>query len=134
MSTDHPKPTDRRTYLVTGAAGFIGSHLCEALLERGDHVVGLDAFTDYNARADKESNLQGLREHAGFTLVDEDLNSANLPALIDRTDGVFHLAGQPGVRGSFGDTFSTYLNDNVMATQRIFESAGRAGKRVVYAS
>ena len=134
MSTQDAQPTDRRTYLVTGAAGFIGSHLCEALLERGDQVVGLDAFTDYYARSDKEANLRGLRERAGFTLVEEDLNSANLPALVDGADGVFHLAGQPGVRGSFGDTFSTYLSDNLMATQRVFETAGRAGRRVVYAS
>src|SRR5215212_1090730 len=105
MSTQDAQPTDRRTYLVTGAAGFIGSHLCEALLERGDQVLGLDAFTDYYARSDKEANLRGLRERPGFTLVEEDLNSANLPALVDGADGVFHLAGQPGVRGSFGDTF-----------------------------
>ena len=134
MSTQDAQPTDRRTYLVTGAAGFIGSHLCEALLERGDQVVGLDAFTDYYARADKEANLAGLREHPGFTLVEEDLNSADLPSLIAGSDGVFHLAGQPGVRGSFGDTFSTYLSDNLMATQRVFETAGRAGRRVVFAS
>jgi UDP-glucuronate 4-epimerase len=134
MSTENSIPTHRRTYLVTGAAGFIGSHLTEALLERGDRVLGLDAFTDYYARADKEANLAGLREDPGFTLVEEDLNSADLPSLIDHSDGVFHLAGQPGVRGSFGDTFSTYLSDNLMATQRLFETAGRAGRRVVYAS
>jgi UDP-glucuronate 4-epimerase len=141
MSTDHTQPIaadERRpsgsAYLVTGAAGFIGSHLCEALLERGDRVVGIDAFTDYYARSDKEANLGGLRERPGFELVEADLNSADLASLIDRTDGTFHLAGQPGVRGSFGETFSTYLSDNLMATQRVFETAGRAGKRVVYAS
>lgn len=123
-----------RAYLVTGAAGFIGSHLCEALLDRGDRVVGVDAFTDYYPRASKESNLSRLRDRSRFGFVEDDLTQLALAPLVEAVDGVFHLAGQPGVRGSFGDTFTTYLSDNVMATQRIFESAGRAGKRVVYAS
>jgi UDP-glucuronate 4-epimerase len=123
-----------RTYLVTGAAGFIGSHLSEALLDRGDQVVGIDAFTDYYPRANKESNLSRLRDRARFTFVEANLNVLALAPMVEASDGVFHLAGQPGVRGSFGDTFSTYLSDNVMVTQRVFETAGQAGKRVVYAS
>ena len=97
MSTQDAQPTDRRTYLVTGAAGFIGSHLCEALLERGDRVVGLDAFTDYYARSDKEANLRGLRERPGFTLVEEDLNSRQ-PAGARRRHGRRLPPGRPARR------------------------------------
>jgi UDP-glucuronate 4-epimerase len=123
-----------RAWLVTGCAGFIGSHLSEALLDRGDQVVGIDAFSDYYARQIKEANLSRLRDRSRFTFVEADLNHAPLASLVESTDGVFHLAGQPGVRGSFGETFSTYLSDNLMASQRVFETAGRAGRRVVYAS
>jgi UDP-glucuronate 4-epimerase len=112
-------------YLVTGAAGFIGSHLVEAL-ERGGHdVVGLDSFTDYYDPALKEENARG-HDVRRIDLETDELDLAGF-------DGVFHLAGQPGVR-SFGDVFPLYLHRNVLATQRLFEAAAAAGVRVVWAS
>src|SRR5215210_2960792 len=121
-------------YVVTGCAGFIGSHLSEALLDRGDEVVGVDAFTDYYPRALKEANLAMLRPRHGFSFVEADLADARLEPLLAGTSGVFHLAAQPGVRGSWGDTFAVYARDNVLATQRVFEAALDIGVRVVWAS
>lgn len=121
-------------YLVTGCAGFVGSHLGEALLARGDQVRGVDAFTDYYERPVKERNLEKLDGAAGFELVEADLADAPLAPLVDGVDGIFHLAAQPGVRGSWGSTFAIYARDNLVATQRLFEEAARAGKRVVFAS
>jgi len=112
-------------YLVTGAAGFIGSHLAEALLARGHDVRGIDSFTDYYDPALKEENARGL-EIARLDLAEDELDFKAL-------DGVFHLAGQPGVR-SFGDVFPTYLRRNILASQRVFEAAARDGARVVFAS
>jgi len=112
-------------YVVTGAAGFIGSHLGEALLAAGHEVVGVDAFTDYYDPALKEENARGLDVRRLDLAVDE--------LDLDGVDGVFHLAGQPGVR-SFGDVFDLYLRRNVLATQRVFEAAAAAGVRVVFAS
>jgi UDP-glucuronate 4-epimerase len=122
------------TYLVTGAAGFVGSHLSERLLGRGDAVRGVDAFTDYYDRAVKETNLTKLRDSAGFELHEADLAEAALEPLLEGVDGVFHLAAQPGVRGSWGATFAIYAKDNLVATQRLFEAAARISKRVVFAS
>jgi len=112
-------------YAVTGAAGFIGSHLSEALTAHGDDVVGIDCFTDYYDVALKEENARG-REILRLDLAEDELDFAGL-------DGVFHLAGQPGVR-SFGDVFPLYLRRNVLASQRLFEAAARDGVRVVFAS
>jgi nucleoside-diphosphate-sugar epimerase len=112
-------------YVVTGAAGFIGSHLAEALLSRGADVVGIDAFTDYYDPAVKEENAHGL-DVRRLDLASDELDFGGY-------DGVFHLAGQPGVR-SFGDVFDLYLRRNVLASQRVFEAAARDGVRVVLAS
>ena len=112
---------------MTGAAGFIGSHLAAALEAAGHVVVGVDCFTDYYAVALKEENA------AGRAIVRADLAEAPLEPLLDGIDGVFHLAGQPGVR-SFGDAFPVYLRHNLLASQRLFEAAARAGARVVFAS
>lgn len=112
-------------YAVTGAAGFIGSHLAEALLEAGDEVVAIDCLTDYYDPALKEANARGL-DLRRIDLAEDRLDFAGL-------DAVFHLAGQPGVR-SFGDVFPLYLRRNVLATQRVFEAAARDGVRVVFAS
>jgi nucleoside-diphosphate-sugar epimerase len=112
-------------YVVTGAAGFIGSHLAEALQAAGHDVVGIDAFTDYYDAALKEQNARGLDVHR-LDLAADELDFAGF-------DGVFHLAARPGVR-SFGDVFPQYLRDNVLATQRVFEAAVRDRVRVVFAS
>jgi UDP-glucuronate 4-epimerase len=112
-------------YVVTGAAGFIGSHLAQTLAVAGHDVVGVDCFTDYYDRAEKERNAAGL-DVLRLDLADEALDLAGV-------DGVFHLAGQPGVR-SFGDAFALYLRRNLLATQRVFETAAAAGVRVAFAS
>jgi nucleoside-diphosphate-sugar epimerase len=114
--------------LVTGAAGFIGSHLAEALVEAGHAVVGLDSFTDYYDPARKQENAEGLG------VVDADLVDVDLDALLDGIGQVYHLAGQPGVRASFGPSFEDYVTRNVHASARLFEAAARHGIRVLYAS
>jgi len=114
--------------LVTGAAGFIGSHLTEALRARGDTVVPVDSFTDYYDPARKRKNARDLE------VIDFDLETDDLDLLVGSVDRIFHLAGQPGVRASFGAGFELYVKRNVLATSRIFEAAAREGVRVVYAS
>lgn len=121
-------------YLVTGCAGFIGSHLSDSLLAAGHEVVGVDCFTDYYARERKELNLDSAREHESFTLFELDLAEAPLTSLVAEVDGIFHLAAQAGVRGSWGETFDVYLRNNILATQRLFEAAAAAGVRVAFAS
>lgn len=124
-----------RTALVTGAAGFLGSHLCETLLWRGHSVVGIDCFSDYYPRTLKEANVAGLRTSPSFRLLEVDLATASLESLLDGVDVVFHLAAQPGVRHSFGHGFGAYLHHNVQATQRLLEAAvGRDLTAFVYAS
>ena len=112
-------------YLVTGAAGFIGSQLLAALLERGHDAVGWDAFTDYYDPALKEENARGLPVER-VDLASDALELAGF-------DGVFHLAGQPGVK-SFGEVFPTYVRQNILASQRLFEAASAGGVRTVVAS
>ena len=112
-------------YLVTGAAGFIGSHLADALLARGDDVVGIDCFTDYYDVDLKEENARGL-EVRRVDLAEDALDFSGF-------DAVFHLAGQPGAR-SFGVVFPDYLRRNLLATQRVFEAAVAAAVPVVWAS
>ena len=113
--------------VVTGAAGFIGSHLCERLIADGWRVVGVDGFTDYYPRAEKEENLAGLLRHQAFALVEADVVGESWRSVLSPGDTVFHLAAQPGVRGSFGASFARYARDNVVATQRVFEAALAAG-------
>jgi nucleoside-diphosphate-sugar epimerase len=123
------------TLLVTGCAGFLGSHLSERLTDMGEEVVGVDSFTDYYLRGLKESNLEGLRDRPTFTLFELDLGSDPLEGVLDGVDTVFHLAAQPGVRGSFGASFGRYVHDNVLATQRLLEASAAARvKTFVYAS
>jgi nucleoside-diphosphate-sugar epimerase len=112
-------------YLVTGAAGFIGSHLAEALQTGGHDVVGIDCFTDFYDPKLKEENAKDI------DVLRIDLAAAELD--FTGFDGVFHLAGQGGAR-SFGDVFPLYLRQNVHASQKVFEAAARDGVRVVYAS
>ena len=112
-------------YVVTGAAGFIGSRLLETLLERGHEAVGWDAYTDYYDPALKEENARDLPIER-VDLVED-------PIGLDGVDGVYHLAGQPGV-SSFGSVFPVYVRQNVIASQRLFEACASAGVRVVLAS
>ena len=121
--------------LVTGAAGFIGSHLTAALLDRGDSVVGVDCFTDYYSRAIKERNLEEARLRPGFRFAETAIQSADLPALLDGVTHVFHLAAQAGVRRSWGQDFQTYTVNNIEVTQRLLEACvGRPIARFVHAS
>ena len=121
--------------LVTGAAGFIGSHLTTALLDQGATVVGVDAFTDYYPRPLKERNLEVNAGREGFRFVETALQDADLPALLDGVTHVFHLAAQAGVRKSWGRDFRTYTENNVDATQKLLEACVRRPlHRFVHAS
>src|SRR4051812_47524586 len=111
---------DGTRFLVTGCAGFIGSHLSEELLERGYEVLGVDSFTEYYDRAIKERNLAPALEHERFSFVEDDLVSVDLDDLLERVDGIYHLAAQAGVRSSWGMSFELYLDRNLRATQRLF--------------
>jgi UDP-glucose 4-epimerase len=121
--------------LVTGVAGFIGSHLAERLIGQGATVVGLDCFTDYYPRDRKEANLARLRQLAGFSLVERSLADAPLASLLDGVTHVFHLAAQAGVRKSWGRDFHVYTVNNVEGTQILLEACvNRPIERLVYAS
>jgi nucleoside-diphosphate-sugar epimerase len=121
--------------LVTGVAGFVGSTLAKQLLREGHEVVGIDVLTDYYEVSIKRGNLASIPE-TGFTFVQADLNTADLPALLADVDWIFHQAGQPGVRMSWGKDFAVYVRQNIEATQRLLEAAKDAPrlKRLVYAS
>jgi nucleoside-diphosphate-sugar epimerase len=121
--------------VVTGAAGFIGSHLVESLLADRHEVLGIDAFTDYYPRSTKESNLVGVRGNSSFRLLEGRLQDLSLEEAVRGTDVVFHLAAQAGVRASWGREFDQYTDHNVVATQRLLEATlATARVRVVYAS
>ena len=121
--------------LVTGAAGFIGSHLVAALLDQGAEVLGLDAYTDYYARTIKEANLDVNRHRAGFRFVEGRIQDVDLSSLLQGVTEVFHLAAQAGVRRSWGRDFRVYTDNNVDASQQLLEACvGRPLKRFVYAS
>jgi UDP-glucose 4-epimerase len=121
--------------LVTGAAGFIGSHLVERLLAEGAQVRAIDAFTDFYPRPLKERNLSDVRGRAGFEFIEGDLRALDLPRLLDGITHVFHLAAQAGVRRSWGAEFQVYTGLNVDATQRLLEACvGKPIERLVYAS
>jgi nucleoside-diphosphate-sugar epimerase len=108
--------------LVTGVAGFIGSQLAEALRARGDDVVGVDSLSPYYSVERKRANFGALLDDNTFTFVEGDLHELGLEALLDGADVVFHLAGQPGVRASWGEEFDTYLAQNVLTTQKLLEA------------
>lgn len=121
--------------LVTGAAGFIGSHLSAALLDSGATVAGIDSFTDYYPRALKDANLAAVKDRAGFSFTEGALQDLDLSAVLDGVTHVFHLAGQPGVRKSWGRDFDVYIRDNIQATQRLLEAVARMPiQKYVYSS
>lgn len=121
--------------VVTGVAGFIGSNIARQLLSNGFDVVGVDAITDYYDPAIKMQNVEKLRGD-NFEFIQGDLNTLTLDPILDNATYVFHQAGQPGVRKSWGGDFQTYLDCNVLATQRLLEhSTNRPSlKKLVYAS
>ncbi|MEM2771894.1 MAG: NAD-dependent epimerase/dehydratase family protein, partial [Candidatus Nezhaarchaeales archaeon] len=121
--------------LVTGVAGFIGSRLAERLLELGYKVLGIDKFSDYYPRFYKELNVRSLLKNPDFNLIEADLLSVDLEAILSNVDYVFHEAAQPGVRASWGRSFEAYLSDNVLATQRLLEHLkGKPVRKLIYAS
>jgi UDP-glucose 4-epimerase len=121
--------------LVTGVAGFIGSHLAERLVKEGHKVVGVDCFTDYYARENKESNIKKLRGERAFDFHEADILEIDLKAVLQDIDVVYHEAAQAGVRASWGANFKIYTENNVRATQRLLEAAKKVRlKKFVYAS
>lgn len=124
----------KKTCLVTGAAGFVGSHLARRLLAEGCRVIGVDLFTDYYARQIKEKNIDDLLNNDLFTLIRRDIADIE-NSWFDGVQWVFHQAAQAGVRASWGDQFSHYTHHNVLGTQRLLEWARRSKpERLVFAS
>jgi nucleoside-diphosphate-sugar epimerase len=122
-------------YVVTGSAGFIGRHVCAELLESGNQVVGIDAFTDYYDTAIKRANADALAKYDGFEGVEMNLSAGELDEVFDSADAVIHLAGQPGVRLSWAEHFHIYVDRNITASQRVLESVRRTRvPRLVLAS
>ena len=124
------------TAIVTGVAGFIGSHLAERLLENKFKVIGIDSFTNYYSKKIKENNLVFCLKNTNFTLVKEDLINTDLVTIFKKGQYLFHIAAQPGVRTSWGKQFKTYVKDNLLVTQRILECAKYTNsfKKIVIAS
>jgi UDP-glucose 4-epimerase len=121
--------------LVTGSAGFIGSHLCEYLLKNGVRVVGIDNFMDYYPRSMKEANIAGMMQDKGFEFVEADILTVDLSKILDRVDIIFHEAAQAGVRASWGESFKIYSDNNVLATQVLLEACKASPiQKFVYAS
>ena len=121
--------------VVTGVAGFIGSHVAERLVRDGHQVVGIDSFLDNYSQQAKMANLSNMSGADGFHLIQGDLLRLDLEKLLDGVHYVFHLAAQPGVRDSWGASFDVYLRNNVLATQLLLEAArGHSLERFVYAS
>jgi len=120
---------------VTGVAGFIGSHLCEYLIEKGFEVVGIDSFMDYYPRSIKEANIADLRKDQNFEFVEASLLEVDLAELLDGIDVVFHQSAQAGVRASWGQTFKIYSDNNILATQKLLEACRKSPvRKFVYAS
>jgi nucleoside-diphosphate-sugar epimerase len=121
--------------VVTGVAGFIGSHLCDRLLAGGHEVVGIDCFSDFYSRETKQRNIASARDYRKFIFHELDLAEGDVRRVIDGADVVYHLACRSGIWGTRGNEFGDYLRDNVVATQRLLESLDRrAPTRFVYAS
>lgn len=124
------------TSVVTGAAGFIGSHLAEALLKRGDRVIGVDHFNDYYDPTLKRRNVEPLQAYDQFELIDQDIQTIDWAALLPGVSVIYHQAAQAGVRASWGGGFRDYTERNINATQILLEAAKSAPdlERFVYAS
>ena len=123
------------TSLVTGCAGFIGSHLTESLLADGEDVIGIDCFNDNYPREQKIRNLDRFAHRESFTFLSSDIVETDLREAVDASKVVFHLAAEPGVRPSWDQRFETYLHHNVLGTQHLLNAVRHSPEtRVVYAS
>lgn len=122
--------------IVTGCAGFIGSHLCDRLIRNGYKVFGVDSFTAYYPIEIKEENLRNIINNNNFKLIKLDLANQDLRKVLPKTDYIFHLAGEVGVRNSFGENFENYVKNNILATQKILEFAKDTVelKKLIFAS
>ncbi|MEW6096331.1 MAG: NAD-dependent epimerase/dehydratase family protein [bacterium] len=122
--------------LVTGCAGFVGSHLSEKLIELGYQVKGIDSFLDYYPRKIKEDNLKNLLNSKDFSFIEADILKADLSTLLDGVEYIFHEAAQAGVRASWGKSFEVYTQNNILTTQTLLEAAKESPqlKKFVYAS
>ena len=120
--------------VVTGAAGFIGSHLTEACLARGWEVTAIDSMTTYYSPAAKVANALPFSSHPRCTHLEQDLLDVELAALIDGAEHVFHLAAQAGVRASWGQSFDVYTQLNVTVLQRLLEAAREASTLKTFVS
>ena len=121
--------------LITGCAGFIGSHLTQSLLTRGDSVVGIDCFNDNYGRPQKLRNLRHVTDWESFEFVPVDLSRGDLAELTAGSDVIFHLAAEPGVRSSWGQRYGRYVQNNIVATQHLLDAVKeRPEVRFVYAS
>lgn len=124
-----------KTCLVTGCAGFIGSHLTERLLSKGCRVIGIDALKNYYDPVVKEQNMSDYINNGNFEFHKKDINKINLNRIIKKVDYVFHEAAQAGVRSSWGREFSCYVDDNILATQKLLEVLkDYKNKKMIYAS
>jgi len=122
-------------YLVTGAAGFIGSQIAKSLLDRGEEVIGVDCFLDHYPRSLKEDRIRSLIDHRNLEFIEGNILSVDLRRLVDRANIVIHEAAQPGVRSSWGSNFESYSRNNIDATQKLLEAAKDSHiRKFVYAS
>ena len=112
-----------KTAIVTGVAGFIGSHLAERLLKEKFKVIGIDCFTDYYSKSIKNNNLKTNLNDKNFTFLEQDIMEMDLISIFNQSEYLFHEAAQPGVRASWGSQFGIYVKDNILTTQKILESA-----------
>jgi UDP-glucose 4-epimerase len=121
--------------IVTGCAGFIGSHLAERLIGDGFEVVGIDCFTDYYSRKLKENNISSILNNENFRFIERDLLEIDMPSILKNVDYIFHQSAQAGVRASWGDSFKIYCDNNILATQKLLEGCKDTGlKKFVYGS
>ena len=124
--------------IVTGVAGFVGSHLAERLIQEDFDVIGIDSFEDYYPHWVKEKNMEGLRQSPRFSFIEANLLSSDISKSLSHLDQIgyiFHQAAQAGVRSSWGENFQVYTNNNILATQKLLEIArGLAIKKFIYAS
>lgn len=125
-----------KTIVITGVAGFIGSHLAEKLLQDNFKVIGIDSFTPYYPKKIKKNNLRHCLKNENFLFINNDLIKIDLLPIFKKSHYLFHLAAQPGVRSSWGAQFETYVRENILVTQRILEYARIANsfKKIIIAS